>query len=410
MEKLALFGGVPVRKRLFKIWPAATIKGKKYVQEVVNSNGWGVFRGSKVKEFGDKFARYHGARYGIPCVNATVALEIQLKALGINPGDEVITTVFTCIPTVTGILNLGAIPILVDVSEDDYCINSVLIERKITPRTKAIVLVHLYGSLANLDALAAIAKKHNLFLIEDAAQVPGSFWGKKGVGTVGVSGSFSFQEAKVMTSGEGGIIITNNRELSEVMHSYINCGRVQKGDWTKRRVLGGNYRMTELQAALLLAQLEDLRKGTRRRMVNAQRLTRTLAKIPGIATVKLNPKIRAQGYYLYVFRFIESQVGFSREVFIKALNAEGIPTRSTYIPLYRDQLFSLNSYDSPRALKYYKKNKVGAEDFPVAEKVSSEIVALWHPLLSGSAADIDDITRAIKKVIANREFLKNHSL
>ena len=408
INKLAILGGYPVRVKPFKIWPSASAVGKKYLQEVVESNGWGIFRGSKIREFGEKFAKYHGARYGIPCANATIALEIQLKALGVKPGDEIITTAYTCIPTITGILNIDAIPIFVDINENDYCMNPALLESKITSKTKAIIPVHLYGSIADLDAIARIARKHRLHLIEDAAQVPGSFWKDKGVGTIGVSGSFSFQEAKMMSSGEGGIIITNNRELSEIMNAYINCGRVQKTDRTRRRVLGGNCRMTEFQAALLLAQLESLKKKTQHNMVNARRLTKGLRKIPGIKTVESNSSITSQAYYLYAFRFIEKQIGITREHFIKALNAEGIPTRSTYTPIYRDALFNINKYDSPKAWKYYQQNKLKAIDFPVTERVSSEIVALWHPLLSGDKTDIDDIVEAIRKVIVNKSFLKGN--
>lgn len=404
-ERLALLGGRPVRITPFKTWPAATPEAKSNLQKVIKSNGWGVFRGSNVRTFGKKFAEYHGAQYGLPCANATIALEIQLRALGIRPGDEIITTAYTCIPTVTGILNIGAIPVFVDVDENTYCIDPNLVEEKITTKTRAIIVVHLYGSIADLDAVDKIARRHRLHLIEDAAQVPGSFWKKRAVGTYGVSASFSFQEAKWMSAGEGGIILTNNRELAEIMRSYINCGRITADDRTKRRVLGGNYRMTEFQAAVLLAQLAALKRESKKRAENAKRLTRALNGVPGIKIVAPDPRVTLQTYYLYVFSFLGLD-GLSREAFIAALNAEGIPTRSTYVPLYRDELFNLNRYDSPIAWKYYKRNRPTRKQFPVAEKVSSQIVAFWHPLLSGSKKDIDDIVRAVSKVANLRHQLQ----
>jgi dTDP-4-amino-4,6-dideoxygalactose transaminase len=404
-EKLALIGGSPVRTKPFKAWPAASPQAKRNLQKVIDSNGWGIFRGSNVRAFGEKFAQYHGARYGIPCANATIALEIQLRALGIKPGDEVITTVYTCIPTVTGILNVGAIPVFVDIDENTYCIDPKLIEGKITVRTKAIIVVHLYGSIADLDAVGKVAKRHKLYLIEDAAQVPGSFWNGKAVGAYGVTASFSFQEAKSMSAGEGGIILTNNRELAEIMRSYINCGRITPHDRTKRRVLGGNYRMTEFQAAILLAQLDSLETESKKRAENAKRLTRGLNGIPGIKTLAADRRTTMQTYYLYVFSFPRCE-GISREAFINAINAEGIPTRSTYVPLYRNELFNLNRYDSPMAWKYYKRNKPSRKQYPIAEKVAAEIVAFWHPLLSGSKKDVDDIVRAVRKVMDLRHQLQ----
>lgn len=404
LGKLAIQGGRPVRTKPFPTWPYASELGRKYITKVVRSNGWGIFRGSRIAEFGQKFAEYHGAKYGVPCANATIALEVQLKSLSIGDGDEVITTVYSCISTITSIMAVGAIPVFVDVDERG-CIDPNLVEEKITKRTKAIMPVHLYDSLCDLDALSKLARKHKIYLVEDSAQMPGAFWRGRGVGTVGISGSFSFQEAKVMTAGEGGMILTNSREIAEVARSYINCGRVPTGSRTRRLVLGGNGRMTEFQAALLLAQLKDLRKNTLLRMRNARRLTNAIKDLPGIKAYLPPAHATKQAYYFYTFRLIEKEAGISRDVFIKALNAEGVPTRNTFVPLYRDPLFHLNRFDAPAAYDYFKAHKPLHKNFPVAERLSGEIVALWHPLLAGSSSDIDDIVQAIKKVLAHAESL-----
>ncbi|MBK9334683.1 MAG: DegT/DnrJ/EryC1/StrS family aminotransferase [Ignavibacteria bacterium] len=333
MNKLALLGGKPIRTKAFPIWPRATDLEKAYLNKVVNSNGWGIFRANTVFQFGNEFAEYHGASYGIPCANATIALQIQLQALGIQKGDEVITTIFTCISTITGILNIGAIPIFVDINENDYCIDTKKIVEKITEHTKAIIAVHLYNSLCELDELVEISKNHRLFLIEDAAQVPGSFYKDKGVGTYGICGSFSFQEAKSMTSGEGGIILTNDRELSELINSYINCGRIREGDIITRRVIGGNYRMTNFQAAILLGQLEVLKERTDKRESNSLYLNKELKKIHGI---KINERLEGttkQGCYYYIFKIQPEILGISKDLFTLALEAEGIQTKKCF-PLY----------------------------------------------------------------------------
>lgn len=404
IHKLALFGGKSVRSKPLPVWPYATALEKQLLKKVIDSNGWGVFRGQFVELFGQEFAKYHGAKYGIPCANATIALEVQLRALGIGSGDEVITTVYTFVATIEAILNVGAIPIFVDIREEDYCINPDFIESKITKRTKAIIPVHLYGSLCNLDKLVRIAKKFNLYLIEDAAQVPASFWRGRGVGTFGISGSFSFQESKVITAGEGGIIITNDRNLCELAHAYINCGRVRPGAKLPRKILGFNYRMTEFQAAVLFGQMKYLKQRTKERERNAQYLTNRLARIPGIGVVRKDPRVTTQAYYSYLFKYNEDQVGVPRELFIRALEAEGIPTRKLYVPIYRDPLFSLNKHDSPEAWHYYRYHRFAKADFPVAERAGlKEGVVIWHPLLSGDKSGVEDIARAVEKVISHIE-------
>lgn len=407
MSKLAVFGGEKVRNRPFMVWPMATPNEKKYLNEVVNSNGWGIFRGSKIVEFGKKFADYHGAKYGIPCSNATVALEVQLKCLGVKRGDEVITTVFTCISTIYAIINIGAIPIFVDINEDDYCIDTSKIEKKITTRTKAIIPVHLYNSTCDLDSLVKIAKKYKLFLVEDAAQIPGSFYKNRAVGTYGNSGSFSFQEAKSMTSGEGSIIITNDENLYNLANSYINCGRIGIEENPSRRVMGGNYRMTEFQAAILLGQLELLKERTDKREKSSIYLNKKLDCFPGIKTIPRDPKVTKQGCYYFIFKIVPEILGVRKEYFVAALEAEGIPTRKLFVPIYKDPLFNLNEYDSKESWNYYKKNPINPKEFSIAERAGfDEGIALWHPLLLEDNDGLDDILKAIEKIIINIDELK----
>lgn len=410
MSKLALLGGTPIRHYSLPKWPLATAKEKNYLNKVINSSGWGFFRGSLIKEFGSKFAEYQGAKFGIPCSNATVALQLQLQALNIGHGDEVITTVYTFMATITAITNVGAIPIFVDIREDNYCMDTELIEKKISKKTKAIIAVHLYGSLSNLDELARITRKYNLYLIEDAAQVPGSFWKNRGVGTFGIGGAFSFQESKLMTSGEGGIVITNDKKFCEFIYEYTNCGRLNNNKINlPRKVMGSNYRMTEFQAAVLLGQLEVLEERVALQEKNADYLNQKLSKMAGIGIIERNKKITAQSYYAYVLKYYSEVTGISREVFMRALEAEGIPLKKLYVPVYKDSLFNLNSYDTPEAWAYYESKPIHDDEYPIAERVGSkEGMGIWHPLLLWGQRDLDDIVSAIEKVITYSNDLKKN--
>lgn len=409
MNELALLGGKPVRTKPFPSWPNATDNEKKYVNNVLNSNGWGIFRSDLIEEFGEKFADYHGVKYSIPCANATVALQVQLESLSIGRGDEVITTVFTCISTITAIVRVGAIPIFIDVKSENYCIDTDQIEGRITDKTKAIIAVHLYGSLCDLDVLTAISKKHNIVLIEDAAQVPGSFFKNKGVGTFGASGSFSFQESKIMTSGEGGIIITNDEGLAELANSYINCGRIRSGNKGQRRVMGVNYRMTSFQAAVLMGQLELLDERTRKREKSVGYLNAKLKEIPGIQVVPKTVGVTKQACYYYIFKIQPEILGIGKDLFVEALEAEGIPTRKLFFPIYKDPLYNLNEYDTPEAWNYYLKNPIKPESYLVAERASfEEGVAIWHPFLLLEEEDLKDLVAAVEKVAKHAVFLKRN--
>ncbi len=405
MSSLAILGGNPIRKKSFPIWPKAGEKEKKYLKKIIDSNGWGIFRADTVIEFAKKFATYHGAKYGIACSNATTALQLQLQALSVQRGDEVITTVYTHITTIIGILKVGAIPILVDIDENNYCLDAIKVVKKITKNTKGIIAVHLYNSLCDLNRLVEISKQYNLFLIEDAAQVPGSFYRGKGVGTLGASGSFSFQEAKSMTSGEGGVIITNNRDLSEVLNAYVDCGRTRENEIKERRVLGGNYRMTSFQAAILLGQLELLQERTDKREQAVFFLNEELKKIEGISIIEKDLNTTKQGCYYYIFKIQPEILRINKYLFTRALEAEGIPTKKMFTPLYKDSLFNLNEYDSPEAWQYYTKKPINSADFPIANKAEHEGIAIWHPFLLENKDELMDLILAVKKIVDNKSLL-----
>ncbi len=395
MPVLAVNGGTPVHDKSWPKWPIFDEREKKQLLEVLESGMWGI-GGSKNEEFARRFAEYQGAKYGVTCVNGTIALEIALRALGIGYGDEVITSPYTFIATAQSILYVNARPIFVDIEEDTYNIDPSKIEEAITDKTKAIMPVHIGGAPANMDEIMKIAKKYDLYVIEDSAQAHGARWGDRGAGTIGDFGTFSFQSSKNITAGEGGIVLTNDEELAEKAWSYMNCGRIRKGQWYKHVILGANYRMSEFLAAILLAQLERANELFEKREKNAEYLAKRLEEIEGIEPLKYPEKARS-AYHLFIFKYRKEYFGnLPRERFIEALRAEGIPVSPGYtIPLYRMPAILEYVYASVGKLEKFYKDLY----LPVTEKAcSGEALWLKQTIFLAEKDDMDDIADAILKV------------
>src|ERR1700738_574787 len=270
MGKLAITGGDAVRTSPFPVWPLGKEEEALALQDVLESSSWGgqPFPGKYASAFATKFAAVHTAKYG-QCVNTgTVAIQAALKAIDIRPGDEVIVPAYTWEGRVGPVLLVNAVPVFVDIDADTYCLDAKLIEQAITPKTKAILPVHLGMRFDDLDVLMPIAKKRNIKLIEDCAHAHGGMWRGKGAGSIGDVGAFSFQSSKLITSGEGGAVITNNLEYFERVQSYINAGRRSVTDQFHHRMIGFNYRLGEFQAAVLGPQLERLPEQAKARQAN----------------------------------------------------------------------------------------------------------------------------------------------
>ncbi|MGB9857705.1 MAG: DegT/DnrJ/EryC1/StrS family aminotransferase [Dictyoglomaceae bacterium] len=391
MAYLAICGGKPVREKPYPSWPIFDEKEEKALIDVLKSGKWGRVNGKKNEEFEEKFARYHSAKYGITCVNGTAALEIALKALGVGPGDEVIVPAYTFIATASAVLMVGAKPVFVDIDPKTYNIDPEKIESAITPKTKAVIPVHIGGCPANMDKILDIAKKYNLRVLEDAAQAHGAEWRGKKVGALGDMGIFSFQSSKNINAGEGGIILTNDEELAEKAWSLMNVGRAKKGEWYMHYILSGNYRMTEFQAGILLAQMERMEELMKKREENAKYLTERLKEIEGIEPLTPDDGVTRHAYHLYIFKYKSSYFkGLSKMNFVKAMNAEGIPLKPGYtFPLYRIPAI----YNSLKDAQY--ENLYLSE----TEKACTE-EGVWFSqnVLLGTKEDMDDIITAIKKI------------
>ncbi|MGA3185588.1 MAG: DegT/DnrJ/EryC1/StrS family aminotransferase [Bryobacteraceae bacterium] len=410
MSELAILGGKPVRTRSFESWPQYLPADAARVQEVVASRHWGGYPvpSRYAGEFAERFAEMHDAKYAQCITNGTIALVAALQAAGIGFGDEVIVPAYTWDGTATAVLVVGGVPVFADVDPDTYCLSLDAVRKAITPRTRAILPVHLAMRFVDMAGLMNIAEEHGFKVIEDSAHAHGGQYCGKGAGSIGDLGCFSFQESKLMTAGEGGIILTSNLEYYERLQSIVNCGRASITDQFKNRVLGSNYRITELQAALLIGQLDMLPDLAAKRSRAARRLGEALSTIKGVRPLPPQPAITRDTLYCYVFQYRPDPRLVSRDLFAAALDAEGIPCDGRfYEAVYRSDLFYVTPQNSPQ-LKIGRTETVdyGRSHCPVTERAAYE-EAIWLPqfLLIGKDEDVDDIAAAVAKVMRNIEEL-----
>jgi dTDP-4-amino-4,6-dideoxygalactose transaminase len=407
MSSLAMLGGKKAKGKPFPAWPYYDSSEERALKDVLESRVWWRTPGTKTLEFEKSFAKFHGARHGIAVTNGTAALEVTIAALGISAGDEVIVPNFTFVATASAVLFANALPVLVDVDPETYCIDPDLVEDAITSRTKAIIAVHMGGHPADLDRLKKIASRKRLALIEDSAHAHASEWRGQRVGTFGTAGTFSFQSSKLITAGEGGMIISNNDKFEVQARSVHDCGRMP-GEWFYSHfIYGSNYRLSEWQGAILQVQLGRLDEQTKRRHHNARLLDRLLRAIPGITPQKLDDRCTRNGQYAYIFHVNKKQfAGLSPERFIEALNAEGIPDQASYPPLHQLDMFRNGEYRKRLSGKQSKeKHKFLKGKFPATQRAAWETVWLPQPVLLGDEEDMHEIAAAIAKIQKNAKEL-----
>ena len=403
MSVLALLGGKQSKGKAFPVWPQYDTNEERALKEVLESRVWWRTPGTRTLEFEQAFAKYHGARHGIAVTNGTAALEVTMAGLGIGPGDEVILPDFTFVATASAVLFANALPVLVDVDGETYCIRPDLVEAAITPRTKAIIAVHMGGNPADLDRLQQIARARGIALVEDSAHAHASEWRGQKIGTFGAAGTFSFQSSKLMTAGEGGIIITNDDQFERQARSVHDCGRMP-GEWFYSHFINGsNYRLSEWQGAILNVQLGRLDEQTRRQHQNSRLLDALLAKIAGITPQKLDARCTRNGQYAYIFHLDKKEfAGISTERFIAAMNAEGIPNQASYPPLHQLDVFRNGEYRKRLCGKQAEEEHAFLrETFPATQKAAWETVWIPQPALLGDEEDMHEIAAALAKIQAN---------
>ena len=395
MTKLALHGGDPIRTKPFPQWPRPTSDLKDAIIDTLENEGWGV--GSRsVSRFEEKFAEFHDAKYCISTSSGTTALWVILKAAGVKAGDEVIVPPYTFIATASAVLMANAVPIFVDIDYNTFNIDANLIEAAITEKTKAIMPVHISGNPADMNSILDIGRKHDIAILEDAAQAHGAEWNSTKVGALGLGGIFSFQTSKNMSAGEGGAIISNDKEFYEACFSYHNCGRSKDGTFYEHQFLGGNFRLNAIATSMLMPQIDSIKDDMARRDDNRQKLDAAIDQIDGIAINGAYNGTTRQANHIYLTRY-DSDVfnGISRETFFKAMQAEGVYTYMGYTPIYREKLFIADTNEYPWLEGY----DYGALQMPMTERIAdNEAVWLKQNHLLGNSQDTQDIIDAFVKV------------
>mgnify|MGYP006087653721 CR=1 FL=1 len=416
MNKLAINGGEKTRHNLFPKHPIIGDEEKKQVMEVLDSGNLSTFiaspgenflGGKKIKEFEHKFAEYIGTRFAVAFNSASSALHAAVVATEVNPGEEVIVPPTTFTSTATSSLMHNAIPVFVDVKSDTYCMDPSKLENVKTSLSRAIIPVHLFGQACDMDEIMSFAKKNNLKVIEDCAQAPGATYKGKTLGTIGDCGIFSFQESKNLTTGEGGMLVTDNEEIAKISQMVRNHGEVVVSELKERsyksEFLGYGYRMTEIEAAIGIAQLSKLDKLNDERIKLGTYLSTEINKIDGLEHVKYDHVKHV--YWMFGFTFDEEKIGVTRNIFCEALKAEGIPCFAGYVkPLYLSPLYLEKR---AFAFKHYTGNVIYKKGIcPTAESLhESKLVNMIISRPPSTLTDMKDIVDAIQKIIKNKDEL-----
>jgi L-glutamine:2-deoxy-scyllo-inosose/3-amino-2,3-dideoxy-scyllo-inosose aminotransferase len=403
-----VLGGAARPAIAYAAWPRPAGREMELLRRVVESGSWG-FDGPLEAEFEREFAAYQNADFGLCVSNGTVALQLALEALDVGAGDEVIVPGVTWQATAAAALDINAVPILADIDPGTYCIDPDEVERLITPRTRAIIVVHLYGSLADMDRICEIGARHQIPVIEDCAHAHGSRWRDRGTGSWGTLGCFSFQLFKTLTAGEGGFITTSDPALREAVYSLRNCGRRRRGSLEQnwRPIQSGNYRSTEFQAAMLLAQFDvfDEQAGLRDR--NVATLEASLADLPGVAPMDAPPQRTRISPYEFAFRFCPDEWdGVTARAFRSALEAElGVEVDTINEPLNAAPLYQPHTKRRYRLSdEHWEAVNPARFDLPVSERAYAEGVTLPHKVLL-DAGDVTAVADAIERLHEHRHAL-----
>ncbi len=413
MPRLAINGGTKtIDRQLGKDWPVFGDIEREHLMEVLESGRWwrggGDAETSKVTRFEQAFAQFQDAKFGVAITNGTQAIECALKAIGIKPGDEVIVPAATFVATATACILVNAIPIVVDIDPANYQINPEAVEDAITQRTVGIIPVHYGGYPCDMGAVLEIAERNGLWVIEDAAHSHGSLWNGQGCGSIGDIGSFSLQMGKTLTSGEGGICITNDEDLAKMLFSYHHIGRFEGRPFYEHHIVASNLRMTEWQGAVLLGGLTRLEEQAETRDRNARYFEDGLREIDGVSPIERDEWVTRWNFYFYHFKFHSEQFGgISRERFVEALGAEGLSVGSGHLhPIQKNPLFTERNW-GPACFGDNEPPDYAAIDTPECQRIlDEEGIALNHRLFLGGTEDMDLMLEAIRKIRDNVDELR----
>ncbi len=404
MDKLAICGGKPVCEGglTSPAWPPVTEKTAQRLLDVYRSRKWS-FNSEAEQEFQRGFAAHHNAKHGIFMSNGTTTLEAALAACGIGRGDEVIVPALTWMATAMAVHYVGATPVFVDIEPTTLCMDPAKVAEAVTDKTRAIIPVHLYGSMADLEKLQQLCDKHDLVMIEDCAHMQGGKWKGKGVGSWGKVGSFSFQQSKTMASGEGGICITNDDELADRIfcfkHIGYRFGNAQGGaqQGPPADLACHNYRSTAFEATILLEQLELIDERLATYAANLERLKKIVASIDGVRIQSPGRLATTQGCYAFVMIFDGGPLAdIPRNRINEAAFAEGLPLCGTFGPVYKHILFNLPP----------DQYRIAGGSCGVTEGIGTErSFVMLHQWLGGDEKMIETIGQILAKLVNNADTL-----
>ncbi len=413
MSELALLGGPKARLEPYPAWPVWDQRDIDAVTEVIRSGRWGGFPypGPKTAALAEQFAALQGGGYAVPMANGTITMEVACRAAGIGWGDEVIVPAYTFQATAAAPMAAGAIPVIADVDPQTYCIDPKAVERAITSRTRAIIPVHLGHQMADMDALMEIATRHHLIVIEDCAHAHGAKWRGQGAGTIGDFGSFSLQSSKILTSGEGGILLCRDAVMAGRAAGIIDCGRPhQAGGGPETHdgeyLMGSNFRLSEIIAALALVGLERFPEQARQREAMAAYMDEALSEVSGVRVLQRDPRHTTRSFYRYVFAVKPEEFGLEHDMVCAALDAEGVDCWTGYEAMHHYTLFQPQNSKLavPNAFpQYFKFEEM---NLPEAERACEhEAVWLDEAIFRCGQQGVDDAVEALKKIQQNAKEL-----
>ncbi len=401
--KPALLGGQPIRSSEFPIWPDFETSDEQALIDALAKRDWCRLSGDISTRFEHRWAELLGVRHCTAVANGTGALYAALNALDVGPGDEVIVPPYTFVATINAVIQQFALPVFVDTDPNTFQMDCGQLEERINERTRCVMPVHLGGSVADMDRVGSVARRHGLGVIEDACQAHFAEWRGRRVGGIGDIGCFSFQASKILPCGEGGALTTDSEQLLDRFHAFQNNGRDRlTGTRSGYQYQGSNLRITEFQSSLLLAQLTRFEAICAHREANAVRLQRLLDEIPGITPASMHEGCTRNTYYLLMFRYDERHFsGLSRAGFLRAMRAEGIPVSGGYKPLNREP-FLKKTLDSTHYKRLFSTNRLkrywNEQEFPKNERLCREGVFLGQRSLLGSPTDADQVADAVLKI------------
>ncbi len=408
MSKLAILGGSPTRTEPYPNWPVHDERDIQAVTRVIKSGQWGgyPYPGPETQRFLKKFAELQGGGYPVACANGTVTMEVALRASDIGWGDEVIVPAYTFQATAAAPMAAGAIPVIVDIDPDTYCISIPAIEEALTEKTKAIIPVHLGAQMADMDAIKAIAEQNDLIVVEDCAHAHGATWQGRGSGTIGHYGSFSLQSSKILTSGEGGVLLCKTPELAAKAASIVNCGRSHAPGGGQEEgenfTLGANYRMSEIQAALAAVGLERFPEQAKQREQMLGYMEESLSEIPGVRLLKRDPRHTTRSFYRFIFAVSPEEFGVDHEIVCGALDAEGIPCWVGYEAMHNYELFQPSLSKLPVPTVYAERFDFEAMHLPEATRACEhEAVWLDESIFRAGRQGVEDAVAALQKIQEN---------